>query len=75
MRDRKGFGLIALFLGLLLIGVLFLVWQKQTGMRPAAGSARQPSAPKRIIDKAKTAADSANTRQADTERQMKEMGL
>lgn len=78
LDNRKGFGLIALVAGLVLIGVLIVLWQKQTG--GLTGSREKDAPPetsyaKQIINKAKVAATKADTRQTESEKQLKELGL
>ncbi len=74
MGNRKGFGLILLLAGLVVIGILFYFWQNKPATQQEAGVSKA-SYPKQIIDKAKKAADKANARQADSERQLKDLGL
>ena len=80
MKNRRGFALLMIVIALLVIGILYVYMSRSgTGAHRAAPSPDAPydptSQPKQIIDKAKAAAGKANKRQADSDQQLKDLGL
>ena len=72
--------MIMLVIVLLVIGILYVYMSRSgTSEHRAASSPDAPydptSQPKQIIDKAKAAAGKANQRQADSDKQLKDLGL